>query len=481
MDFNFVTEPYEWQRKLLELSKQQRDIAVLADMGTGKTKGVIDVLRYKFNSYRRVNKTLIVSPLVTLFNWREEFKKHSKVPPERVHVLHGSSEKKYKTFMKAIMENPQQIMIVNYEAMLSPNLVKALKAWQPEIMVLDESHYCKNYKAKRSKTLHELSLGCLHRIIMSGTPMTNSLVDIFMQYKILDNGATFGTNYFTFQRTYMYDANSSWSHLHTHFPKWVPRPEMLDTLQQKIYSKAIRVTKAECLDLPPLVQMTHTVELSPKQRAYYKQMEDDYVAFIQESEQKGIAVAQTALTKALRLQQIVTGFVKLDDGTEIEIEENPRLSALEELICALQEQHKVIIWCAFTNNYKQIGKLLDRLKIKHVFITGEESVTEKRDNMDAFNKEPEVRVCVANRKAGGIGVNLVAASYSIVYSRNFSLEQELQSRDRNYRGGSEIHEKITKIDLCAADTIDESVTAALVEKKDIADRIIELVKQRRNQ
>src|SRR5690606_27191811 len=111
------------------------------------------------------------------------------------------------------------------------------------------------------------------------------------------------------QRTYMYDANASWSHLHTHFPKWVPRPEMLDTLQQKIYSKAIRVMKSECMDLPPLVQMTHTVELSPKQRAYYKQMEDDYVAFIQESESKGIAVAQTALTKALRLQQIVTGFV----------------------------------------------------------------------------------------------------------------------------------------------------------------------------
>lgn len=324
--------PYEWQKKLLQLSIREPDIAVLADMGTGKTKGVIDCMRYKFNQYKQVKKTIIFSPLVTLFNWKNEWHKQSSIPEDRVHVLHGSSEKKLAAFEKAIARTPNQVIIVNYEAVLSPKLLLAIEKWAPEIMILDESHYVKNHKAKRSKAIHKLSLGCLHRIIMSGTPMTNQVTDIFMQYLILDNGKTFGQNYFTFQRQYMYDENAHWSHLQKHFPKWKPREEMLPRLQEKIYSKAIRVTKDECLDLPPFIQEVYEVELSPSQRKYYKAMEDDYVTFVEEANRKGISVATTALTKALRLQQIVTGYAKLDDGTEIEITDNPRLDALEELI-----------------------------------------------------------------------------------------------------------------------------------------------------
>jgi len=346
-------------------------------------------------------------------------------------------------------------------------------------VVLDEAHYCKNHQAKRSKTIHAMAAKADHRIIATGTLITNGVTDAFMPYKILDNGETFGTNFYTFQRTYMYDENQAWAHLHSHFPKWAPRPEMLDDLQSKIYSKGIRVNKEDCVDLPPFTQEVFAVELSPSQRKAYKAMEDDFVAFVEENAKKGISVATTAMTKSLRLQQIVSGYVKTDEGEEIEFEDNPRLDALEELISSLHVKHKVIIWCSFTNNYKQIGKMLTRMKIKHVFITGDETLDQKRESMDALNSDPATRVCVANRKAGGIGVNLVAASYSIVFSRNFSLEQELQSRDRNYRGGSNIHERVTKIDLCARDTVDEIVTASLCAKEDVSDRIIELVKQRR--
>jgi SNF2 family DNA or RNA helicase len=476
----FVTNPYEWQKKLVLMSMDTPDMAILADMGTGKTKGLIDVLRYRFNLHRRIRRTIIFSPLVTLFNWKNEWAKHSKIAEHKVHVLHGSSEKKLAKFLKEIERDPNGIFIVNYEAVLSEKFVAAILKWAPEILVLDESHYVKNHKAKRSKTIKKIAEVCEHRYIMSGTPMTNSVEDIFMQYLILDNGATFGQNFYTFQRTYMYDENASWSHLQKHFPKWKVRENMIPHLQEKIYTKAMRVTKDECLDLPPFIQEVYEVELSAAQRRYYKAMEEDYVTFVEESARKGISVATTALTKALRLQQIVTGYAKLDDGTEIEIEDNPRLSALEELVSALHEKHKVIIWCAFQNNYRQIGKLLEKMKIKHVFITGEENLTEKEENMKLFNSDEEIRVAVCNRKAAGIGVNLVAAKYSIVYSRNFSLEQELQSRDRNYRGGSEIHDAVIKIDLCAKDTVDEDVTKSLVDKKEVSDSVIERsIKNRR--
>jgi SNF2 family DNA or RNA helicase len=100
------------------------------------------------------------------------------------------------------------------------------------------------------------------------------------------------------------------------------------------------------------------------------------------------------------------------------------------------------------------------------------SVKEKQESMDRFQKDNDCRVMIANRKAGGIGVNLTAASYSIVYSRNFSLSDELQSEARNFRSGSEIHEKITKIDLAAKDTIDIRVLESLSNKEFTSEQII---------
>ena len=477
----YKIEPYQWQHKLIGMVVNGHDeVAVLADMGTGKTGGVINCLRVVYGKAGRVKRTVIISPLVTLFNWKNEFVNHSYILPHNVHVLHGSSDKKLKIFEAATANDPNQIIIMNYETALSDKVIKALLKWKAEVIVLDESHYVKNHKAKRSKVIEDLASKCSHRFIMSGTPMTNSLTDIFMQYKILDGGKTFGTNFYSFQRKYMEDANSAWSHKLNHFPKWVPRECMLKELQDKIYSKAIRVTKDECMDLPPRIQQVYPVELSAKQMKYYKSMLDDYVTFVEENEAKGISVATTALTKALRLQQIVTGYAKLDDGTELVIEDNPRIDALEELVDTITNNgHKVIVWCAFKNNYVQINKMLEAMKLKYVNITGEESLAQKEENMNIFNKSSDVNVAVCNRKAAGIGVNLVAAKYTITYSRNYSLEQELQSADRNYRGGSQIHDSIVKIDLCAKGTVDEVVTEALVNKKNIADKVIEIAKQQR--
>jgi len=472
----FKLDPYQWQHKALAMSNEQTNMALLADMGTGKTGAMINILRLRYGEKGRIMRTLILSPLVTLFNWKDEFEKHSYIHPQNVHVLYGGTAKKEKAFHRANDFDPNQILLMNYEGMISPKMLKLIDDWKPEIIVLDESHYCKNYKTKRSKNIFAVRQHAEHCYIMTGTPMTNDIPDLFMQYKILDGGETFGTNFFVFQRKFMVDQNSAWAHQQNHFPKWVARPDKMEEINGLVYSKAIRVTKDETLDLPPLRNITYKIPLSAKQQKYYKEMERDFLVFVEEGEKKGIAVAQLAVTKALRLQQIVTGFVVDEDKQVIEIEDNPRLTALKDLISSLHVNHKVIVWCSFIHNYKQIGAMLEKLGVKHNFIVGGMSLPEKRDAMDAFNKDTDTRVIVCNRKAGGIGINLVAADYSIVYSRNFSLEEELQSRDRNYRGGSEIHEQITRINLVAADTVDERTTEALLAKKKVSDNILHYVK-----
>jgi SNF2 family DNA or RNA helicase len=203
-------------------------------------------------------------------------------------------------------------------------------------------------------------------------------------------------------------------------------------------------------------------------------MKKDYVAFLNEQSDKPKAVvAQLAITKALRLQQICSGYVKTDAGEEIPLENTPRLSALNELLEDLTPVHKVIVWCVFKNNYRQVEKVCAALGLSYRSITGEVSNKDKSQQVEDFQNDPGVRVMIANQGAGGVGINLTAASYSIFFSRNFSLEADLQAEARNYRGGSEVHEKVTRIDLVAPDTIDALVLDALARKQKISDEILE--------
>jgi len=471
--------PYEWQHKALGEASKSPEYALLCDMGTGKSGAMVNILRDKMYQENRQLKILILSPLITLFNWKNEFKKHSYIDPDKIVVLHKSgSIGKLKQLDKEVINtvDKDKIIVVNYEALLSDKVFDELVKWKPDVLVCDESHYVKNYKAKRSKKVLALSMLTKYRYIMTGTPILNDASDIFMQYKILDHGRTFGDDIFTFKAVYMQDMNAAWKGRQGYFPNYVIRNSKVDELNSKIYAKGIRVTKEECLDLPPLVNKLIRVELGKDQRKYYEEMKRDFLTFVQEGEAKGVAIAQLAMTKALRLQQIATGYISDQDKNIIEIKDNPRLGVVKELLQTLQSKHKVILWYHFRYNRIQLARVLEELKINFVEISGDMNLEKKNDAMYSFENDDNVRVILANRKAGGIGVNLVAASYSIVYSRDFSLGVEKQSADRNYRGGSEIHDKITRLNLCAMDTIDESVTEALINKEEISNSIISMVR-----
>lgn len=486
----FKLQPYPHQMEALELSRREDHLALLWEMGTGKTGGMINILRDKYSKEGRLMRTLILSPLVTLFNWKNEFGIHSYMDLDDVVVCyHRQSKKKRDIFHHHCLDkitnemNKDKVVITNYETLQNKGMLDSILEWSPEIVICDEAHLIKNPKAIRSKATMKVGLRAKHRFVLTGTLILNSIQDVFMPYKFMDHGDTFGTNYHVFRNTYMEDANAEWSSKPNHFSKWVARTEMYDTLTDKIYQRATRVRKCDVLkDLPPLVKTRRTVELGPEQKKYYEEMKRDFITFVQEKERQqelaGAVVAQLAVTKALRLLQIVTGYVTTEDGEDIIIQKNPRLdeteALLSEIVC--NGGSKCILWCSFRANYKQLGDLCKRLNIEHVYLTGEMSLEEKQHAMNEFNTGSP-SVIIANRRAGGIGINLVAADYSIVYSRNFSLSEELQSEARNHRGGSQIHSQITKIDLCARDTIDEHVLEALCSKEDISKRVIDFAKE----
>lgn len=471
----FIGEPAPYQRELVELSAKIPTVGLLWDAGVGKTYAVIHALRFQYNLNFRVMKTIIFAPIVTLWNWKAEFDKFSKIG-HLVHVIDRKGAKRIEQLASAIKQNC--IIVINWEALRTEAVMKLIGEFAPEIIVGDEMHILKSYKSSTAKLAVRIADDVRKRngrvFGMTGTAILNSVQDIYMQYRFLDGGKLLGTNFFTFRNQYMVDMNANWRG-QKKFPDWKPRPEMFPELNRKIYSIATKVTKKEALPfLPDLVEINRYVELSPEQNKLYTEMKRDYITWINAN---SAAVAQLALTKLLRLQQIVCGHINDEHGNVHYIKDNPRLGALEDILLSLISEHKVIVWHTFKADSTLICRMLEKNKIKFVTINGDQDITQKQKAMNDFNTQKDFRVLVGNRRAGGIGINLIAADYSVVYSRNFSLGEEEQSKARNYRRGSEIHEKIIKIDLIAKGTVDETLAEALKNKNDVAGIILRQFKE----
>jgi len=182
-------------------------------------------------------------------------------------------------------------------------------------------------------------------------------------------------------------------------------------------------------------------------------------------------VADMAVTKALRLQQIVSGIFKTDEG-EVRSIENHRPKVLAEILADIPIKEKVIVWCVFKDSYSDIVKICLDNEYGFAMLTGLQSQKEKEQAVEDFNTLEYTRIMIANPQAGGVGINLTASSYSVYYSRNFSLEADLQSEARNHRGGQT--KKVTRIDMVASDTIDEHILMALKNKQKMSDAILGL-------
>lgn len=466
------------QVECIRRANDKKNFALLMDMGTGKSRTAIEILRRKYHQENRLMRTLILAPIAVCENWKREFAMYSKISPVDIQVLTQDGKKRVKEFIKWAGDDLKRpkIFVTNYHATQMKDLFPLMQRYQFECVVVDESQRVKNPTGKMAIAVASLADKARYKLILTGTPILNSPMDLFMQWRILDGGETFGKNFYGFRAAYCEDENARRQGTQGYFPKWKVRESMYPIIQEKIQAKSMRVMKNECLDLPPLVRQEIDVEMSAEQKRIYNEMLKEYIAFvddIEKSDKPRTITAQIAATKALRLQQICSGYAAIEQtGEELALKDVPRTRVLGELLEDLTPNHKVIVWACFKQNYKMIGKLCDSLKIKYVTLTGDDSVTEKNANMNTFRTDPSVRVMIANQSAGGVGVNLVEASYSIYYSKGFSLEADLQSEARNYRGGSEIHEKVTRIDLICRGSIDELITEALQNKQDVAEHIL---------
>lgn len=464
-----VLNLWKHQRDIICRAAPRRSFGIFAEMGTGKTCAAIQIMRQWFAQNKRVLRTLVLGPPIVVQNWKREFQQYSRVGGEVI-CLEGAGKKRAQDI--SLYQGQDKIFVTNYESLLMKDVFDQLEAWGPEVIVFDESHKLKNISAKRTKQAIKLSDQAKYRLVLTGTPVLNTPLDLFAQFRVMDGGELFGKNFFVFRAQYFADKNAGMPK-DKHFPLWLPRPGALDELNKKIKPVSMVVKKADCLDLPPLVRQEIAVELSKDQRKLYESMKKDFIAYVNDK----ACVANLAITKALRLQQIVSGFITLEgaageERVNVAIKDNPRAQALKELLEDIAPSHKVLVWAVFRENYAAVRAVCEALDLKYVEVHGEVSPAARQKAVDSFNTDPDVRVFLGHPGSAGIGINLVSASYSVFYSRTFSLEQDLQAEARNYRGGSEIHEKVTRIDLVAKGTIDEIITAKLAAKVDVSEAIL---------
>lgn len=485
---DFKVKPWAHQLEGIRRALPQKSYGFFYEQGTGKTGTIINTLRYKFQEAGKILPTVIYGPPIIVENWCDEWQMHSKLSKYDVVPLVGSGEKRLNTFTKGAYDKNgnalTKVFVTNYESLLMKPLMSAIKKWEPKALVFDECHRLKNYKAKRSKEADTLAnpIATPRPLVYlsSGTPILNSPMDIFQQYLIMDGGKTFGRNFFAFRGKYFRDRNSGMPK-DRYFPKWEVMTtekdgfDALGEISRLLALSSMRVLAKDCLDLPPEIDQIIKVGMTPDQSRMYKEMKNEFITFLGDK----ACTANIALTKALRLMQIASGFVSVKSQDEEEngpvlhsIKETPKTQALKAMLEDLTPNHKVLVWAVWKENYGQIRQVCEELGIESVEVHGGISPNKKQEAIFDFKNDPKKRVYIGHPGSGGIGVNLVVAPYDITYSRTFSLEYWSQARKRNHRGGSEIHEKVTHYNLVCENTIDELVVKKLALKIEIGDKML---------
>lgn len=447
-------------------------------MGTGKTVTAIGFLRLKYRQRGAVGKTLVLAPLSTLAGWKAEFTRSSpEAVSSKVVIASGIGKKKMPGAKRAalIAQETSGIVLTNFASLTMPEVVAALRAKEFEYIVIDEIHSFRSHDSKRLAALLKFSDKATVRIGLTGTLVLNGYLDVWAPCRILDKGARFGTNFYSqFRRAYFTDVNAGMPS-HSYFPDWQPNSDCVDKISEKLNSLCSRKRKEECLTLPPRVTMREDVELSDEQRKLYSEMEADLITSVVQ----GTATATNALVKMLRMRQVLSGFISVQDDETAEqlqhyVKANPRLERARELIEAITKDSKLVVWSNFRPMYPKFAELATELKIGFATYTGE--TKDKEEEKRRFIEDPLCRVMFMNPQAGGTGVDGLqgVCNYCLYYERSHSLEHYQQSRERIHRGGSEIFDKVTEIHLVAPESmLEQDILSSLERKENFSESLLQ--------
>lgn len=467
--FIYKTEPWEHQKKALSYLYRRDAAALYTDMGTGKTKIMIDLIQSR--GFKRV---LVVAPNKACEVWEEQIGIHGISQNFSVFRLNKLSVIKVIELLsktpksgQELSNGPTLVFIINYEKIWRKGIEKILsrKSFGLDCIICDESHRIKTPRSKCSMCLARLGKITPHRYLVTGTPLAENPTDVYAQYKFLDP-TIFGTNLENFRDEYeVIDPVLTARIGHRILDKNNPYKN-LDKLHDKMFGCAFYVESS--VELPEQTDIEYKFSMPSKTEKLYHKFFKKKVA-----ELNGMWLSSdNVLTNILRLQQITSGYAAVEDIDTKEKKiirvDKARVEALRDLLEEFPKNEPVVIFARFTKDLKNIHRVCKELGILSSEVSG------KADTLKKW-KEGETQVLAVQYTAGSESIDLTRARYCIYYSMTQRLALYEQSRKRIHRPGQtrpvvyyHIIEKMNK-----GMTIDEKMYHALKNKQDIVKYVME--------
>jgi len=444
------------------------------DMGTGKSKTVIDAI-CALAQQRIINAAVIVCPNTVKSNWSDpdplkgEIAKHGW--ETLVHGIYEISAGKTLFPLDTLPPCQLQWIIVNYDSVWRGRIENWLQAFMKQYhtaMVLDESHYIKNPGSQRTRGCIRLGQLAQRRYILSGTPITRCPLDIYSQYRFLDWNILGYRNFSSYKQDivvfdpYGYKVNGR--------PVAVKSYKNMDKTLQRIAAFYRRVEKDQCLDLPAKIYTKREVPMNEVQQKLYKQMKEKLVAEF--GGQK--MTATIALTVQLRLAQISAGFLRStnEDGHEVlTFLNSPKVQEAVELVD--MHEGSAIIFFQQHAECQMLGEGLTKAKISYYELHGKIPTDQRKDIIENFQAQARP-VLLCQQLTGGIGINLTAADLVIFFSNADGWDYRAQAEDRAHRHGQT--RSVTYVDLLSTNkgirTVDHKILDNVRKKQSLAELLI---------
>ena len=470
--YNFKTKPFKHQIDALDASHDKKYFALFMEMGTGKSKVLIDNIVHLYDR-GEINFALIIAPKGVYRNWVErEIPQHfSDDVPYRVIRWVSNPNKEQEREIKSVKDAFEgiTIFVMNVE-IFSTVKGRNVGNWLAKrfgnrgIVAVDESTTIKNTKSNRTKALVQLSKDFEYSRILTGSPVTNSPMDVYSQTEFLKKGVLGYSNFYAFQARY---ANLQTRNMGSTSFRQVVGFKNLDELNKKLDNFSFRVLKKDCLDLPNKVYMPRYVSLTKRQLELYEQIRKEALVLFEDGR---LVSAPQMVTQMLRLQQILSGYLTTDDGYQ-ENFETRRIDALLD-IC-YETSGKIIIWSRFRYDIMKIAQVLSdnfgESKVAKYF--GDTKDDERSEIIDRFqNPNSDLRFFIGNPSTAGRGLTLTEGHTVVYYANDFNLDTRIQSEDRCHRIGQ--NKSVTYIDLISEGTIDEKIVHSLVNKIDLSAKVL---------
>jgi SNF2 family DNA or RNA helicase len=476
-EFRPKLTPMKHQEEIFNLTKNFPYYGLFWDMGTGKSKIIIDTSAHLFLS-KEIDGVVILSDNGCIGNWTKiggEIEKHLQEDIIYRAVLHSSymdrNEQRDVEEILVAQDDVLDFLCVNVEAMSRGKAIGVVNTFIKNhycLFVVDEATSIKNEKSDRCKNILQLARKTDYRRILTGTPITQSPLDLFSMCEFLQPGILGYRSFIAFKADHAIVKQVPSGRWHYDI---ILGYQNLDKLSESIKGFTSRILKSECMDLPEKIYETIEVSWTPEQEDAYFNLKNTAILQLEQ----GLLTSTTAIATIMKLHQINCGHIKLDDEVVVDFPSNRVIVLMDTLEKLLPE--KVVVWCRFQHDVELIMTALKKRFEKTSYIGvhyyGNTNERDREIHLHQFQYHENCKWFVGTAATGGKGIDGLqnACSYEIYYSNSYDREDRAQSEDRLHRKGQV--NKVTIIDLEVPKTVDTKIRQSLKAKEDLAYQVLD--------